>query len=74
MTSLGRPFEVESKRKGISLHLLAKELDLTFYSSRSVRGEWNEKERVDVIEAWSIQGREILYFGSLAFSEALTLY
>ena len=45
MTSLGRPFEVESKRKGISLHLLAKELDLTFYSSRSVRGEWNEKER-----------------------------
>ena len=45
MTSLGRPFEVESKRKGISLHLLAKELDFTLYSSRSVRGEWNEKER-----------------------------
>lgn len=42
MTSLGRPFfKVESKRKGISLHLLAKELDFTFYSSRSVRGEGN---------------------------------
>lgn len=41
-------FEVESKTKGISLHLLAKELDLTFYSSRSgvkKRGESPPRSR-----------------------------